>query len=285
VKHQDVAADCDFDAFIAAARDPGPVDTYRSHSPVLTAEWQRLRDRHGESGVDQFNAMLMCRAIAHSVDRMESLEMPELLKEEYVRNYERILDRTESATGAALHLSTDLVAKDLGLCTQRLFAAGYAIIEIRHSMAKRNATMAGVRQFVDFLSLYYLKFGGKGPFLSNHFHPELASLFTKEGRIHSFRLIATIMDWHPVHKALIGSAWFYDPVLEDISPNLTYVRDYPEKNGALFFRGAPDHSGTALVSSKRRDLYDRGEYQPRKYLMVWPRDTLVEWLHREFPSR
>lgn len=278
-----MVADCDFGTIIAAAREPGPEDTYRSHSPVLTAEWQRLRERHGESGVDQFNAVLMCRAIAHSADQMESLEMPELLKEEYVPNYERILDRTESATEAELHLSADLLAKDLGLCTRRLLVASYAIVEVRHAMAKRNATMGGVRQFVDFLSLYYLKFGGKGPFLSNHFHPELPHLFTPEGRIHSFRLIATIMDWQPVHKALIGTAWFYDPALAKISPNLDYVLELPAKNGALFFRGAPDHSGNALVSSRRRDLYDRGEYQPRKYLMVWPRDALVDWLHREFP--
>jgi len=284
-QYQSVVPDCDFDKFVAAASEPGPEDTYKSHSLVLTAEWNRLRDQHGESGVDQFNAMLMCQAMMHSVDRMESDAMPELLKEEYVRNYVRILDRIESAMGSDLHLSTDLVAKDLGLCTLRLFAAGYAVVETIWSVARRHIFLGGARQFAEFGSLYFLRFRASGPFLGNHVHPELTSLFTPEGRIHMLRVIATIMNWRPVYKALIGSAWFYDPVVGKISPNLAYVRNYMAENGALFFRGSADHSKNAFMSSKRRRMWERGEYQPRHYMVVWPRNSLVAWMHREYPPR
>lgn len=229
--------------------------------------------------------MLMCRAIANSASHLQSDAMPALLKEEYLANYERILNRVESNIDANLHLSDDVLAKDLGLCTRRLFATGYAIVEIRHSMARRTAMLGGLRQFVTYLSMYYLSFYGKGPFLSNHFHPELSSLFTPEGRIHHFRLVATIMEWRPEFKALVGTAWFYDPELVEISPHLTYIREYPESNGAKFFRETLDLSGNALTSSKRRELHERGAYQPRSYKMVWKRDSMLSWLHREFPSQ
>lgn len=280
----DIALGCDPDALVAAASEPGPEDTYRSFSPVLTAQWQEIRENFGEIGVNRFNRMLLCWAIATSAGRMSQSDMPEILKQEYEPNYVRILDRTESTVEDETPLSDDLLAKDLGLAAQRLFAAGYAIVERRWSMANRFAVLGGVRQFFHYTSMYYLGFRGSGPFLSNHFHPELAKLFTREGRIHSFRLIAEIMRWQPAHKALIGSAWFYDPVLAEISPNLFYVREYPEENGAEFFRGKADHSGNALVSSRRRQLYEEGKYHPRKYLMVWRRKSMLAWLDREFPD-
>lgn len=225
--------------------------------------------------------MLLCRAIVHTLDSMESQDMPELIKQEYVRNYVRILDRTEAAMNTDSHLSADLVAKDLGLCTQKLFPAGYCIVEIRSSMAKRNAILGGARQFLDYCGIYYLRFGGRGPFLSNHFHPEWTHLFTSEGRIQMFKVVATIMEWRPEFKALIGSAWFYDPVVAKISPHLDFVRNYPEQHGASFFRGPPDQSGNALMSTRRRLMRDRGEYHPRKYVMIWPRDSIVDWAHRQ----
>jgi hypothetical protein len=90
------------------------------------------------------------------------------------------------------------------------------------------------------------------------------------------------MEWRPAFKAVIGNAWYYDPVVAKISPHLAYVQNYPVQHGASFFRGPPDRSGNALMSSRRQRMYDQGEYHPRKYLMVWTRDSLVDWLHREF---
>ncbi len=284
-RHRDVVSGCDFDKLIAAASEPGPEDTYKSHSPVLKAELDRLMDRHGESGVDQFNAVLMCRCIVHSANRMESVTMPALLKAEYVRSYVRILDRTESTMGSDLHLSTDLVDKDIGLCAQRLYPASWAVIEARQTMARRYILLGGLGQFVRFGSLYYLRFRGTGPFLFNHFHPEGTSLFTPEGRIDMLKVVAAIMEWRPEYKALMGVSWYYDPVVAEISPHLAYVRSYLQENGASFFRGPPDRSKNALLSSTRRRMWERGEYQPRKYLMVWTRDSLVAWMQRKHPRR
>ncbi len=228
--------------------------------------------------------MLMCHAIARSVERIQSDAMPDLLKQEYIRNYDRILQRTESALSSDLHLSNDIVSKDLGVCTQRLFAAGYTVVETKWTLSRRHCVLGGARQFVGFGGLYYLRFLGRGPFLGSHFHPEWRELFTPEGRIRMFKSIAAIMEWRPEYKALVGNAWYHDPVVGQISPHLAYVREYPERNGALFFRSTPDLDGNALMSSTRRRLCEQGEYEPRKYLMVWPRKALVAWSHREGAS-
>lgn len=267
------------------ASEPGPENSYKSHPAALVAEWQKIREQHGDPGVDQFNALLMCHAIAHAVRRMESDPMPDLLKQEYLRNYERILQRAESASGSDMHLSDDIVSKDLGLCTQRLFAAGYAVVETKWSLARRHSMLGGIDQFVRFGGLYYLRFMGRGPFLGAHFHSDWSHLFTPEGRIHMLKAVATIMEWQPDYKALIGNAWYYDPVVAQISPHLAYVRNYLEDNGASFFRSTPDLDGNALLSSKRRQMQERGEYEPRKYLMVWPRRSLLSWFRREAPVR
>lgn len=280
-RNHDLVPDCDFERCLVAATEPGPVDSYRSHAPALSAQWKKLASKHGKSGVDKFNDILMCQAIVRSLDSMESQDMPELVKQEYARNYVRILDRTEAAIESGSQLSNDVLAKDLGLCTKRLLPAGYCIVEIRSSMSRRSALLGGARQFLDFCKIYYLQFGGRGPFLSNHFHPEWTDLFSNEGRIQMFKVVATIMEWRPAFKALIGSAWFYDPVVATISPHLDFVRNYPEQHGAFFFRGPPDRSGSALMSSRRQRMCDRGEYVPRKYVMVWTRDSILAWARRE----
>ena len=85
------------------------------------------------------------------------------------------------------------------------------------------------------------------------------------------------MEWQPALKALVGNAWFYDPVVAEISPQMAYVRAFPEACGARFFRGPLDNSRSALTSPKRRRLFEEGRYRPRRYFMIWPRRELLAW--------
>ena len=76
---------------------------------------------------------------------------------------------------------------------------------------------------------------------------------------------------------MIGSSWFYDPPLEQISPRLAYLRLNPTRNGAFMIHQGPGdvHTERAAASpGSRRALIEKGEYLPRCWIVAWPRAPL-----------
>ena len=67
---------------------------------------------------------------------------------------------------------------------------------------------------------------------------------------------------NPEVRGLIGSSWYLDPALKDISPELSYLQDLPENNGARIFPLNPSKSNNgALIGSVRRTrLHQEGKY-------------------------
>ncbi len=79
---------------------------------------------------------------------------------------------------------------------------------------------------------------------------------------------------------MIGSSWFYDPPLTEISPRLAHLRLNPLKGGAFLVHQGPGEIHTeraATASASRKALIDSGEYVARSWLMVWPRKQLIAW--------
>jgi hypothetical protein len=104
--------------------------------------------------------------------------------------------------------------------------------------------------------------------------------FNAEEMDGAYRRIALLLTKNPHIKGLFRKAWFLDPQLEKISPELAYVRRVPEQGGASNFPAdtKPFDIENALVLSRtRRKLYDEGNYMPQSYAMFWPREKLILW--------
>jgi len=79
---------------------------------------------------------------------------------------------------------------------------------------------------------------------------------------------------------MLGSSWFYDPPLEQISPRLAYLRVNPLKHGAFLIHQGPGeiHTQRAATSSPTRAaLIEKGEYTARSWIVAWPRAALIKW--------
>ncbi|KAK0349259.1 hypothetical protein LTR94_033879, partial [Friedmanniomyces endolithicus] len=84
----------------------------------------------------------------------------------------------------------------------------------------------------------------------------------------------------PELAGMIGSSWFYDPPLTEISPRLAHLRLNPLKGGAFLVHQGPGEIHTAraaAASASRKALIDAGDYTARSWLMVWPRKQLIAW--------
>lgn len=99
--------------------------------------------------------------------------------------------------------------------------------------------------------------------------------------------IAKAMELHPEVKALTSVSWFHSPLLGQVFPRLSWMRDVFVNGGAYTVDLGPGSKSDICYNSvKRCQLYEAGEFCPRQTLMIWPRHALLSWAasHPELAS-
>ena len=102
-----------------------------------------------------------------------------------------------------------------------------------------------------------------------------------EGELPGSREIGELMKCYPKIKGIFRKSWFLDPDLENVNPEIAYLREIPQHNGAILFEAGTAKSDirTALsLSPYRRKLYKEGKYLPTVYGYIWPRNEFLGWL-------
>ena len=118
------------------------------------------------------------------------------------------------------------------------------------------------------------------PWLEVHTESRELSDFNEAGWDRAWATAAEILKRRPDMAGMLGSSWFYDPPLEQISPRLAYLRLNPLKHGAFMVHQGPGeiHTQRAATSSPTRAaLIEKGEYTARSWIVAWPRAALIKW--------
>lgn len=118
------------------------------------------------------------------------------------------------------------------------------------------------------------------PWLEVHTESRELSDFNEAGWDRAWATAAEICKRRPQMAGILGSSWFYDPPLEQISPRLAYLRVNPLKHGAFLLHQGPGdiHTQRAATSSPTRAaLIEKGEYTARSWIVAWPRAALIRW--------
>jgi hypothetical protein len=118
------------------------------------------------------------------------------------------------------------------------------------------------------------------PWLEVHTESRELSDFNEAGWDRAWATAAEILKRRPDMAGMLGSSWFYDPPLEQISPRLAYLRLNPLKHGAFMVHQGPGdiHTRRAATSSPTRAaLIEKGEYTARSWIVAWPRSALIKW--------
>lgn len=181
------------------------------------------------------------------------------------------------------HFSNALFLKDLGMCRLVLLPCGAELVEAVAGIPRPLLFRGGFTQLVHGLSFFLLRTRGFHPFYSLHLDSRRLEEFNPDGWDRTYVRIAELLALHPEVKGVFGTAWFYDPQLETISPHLPYLRQRRVAGGARAFRygSHPDAIHDALAkSATRRRLHAEGRYLPTGYYVVWPRDDLLHWARR-----
>jgi len=118
------------------------------------------------------------------------------------------------------------------------------------------------------------------PWLEVHTESRELCDFNEAGWDRAWATAAEILKRRPDMAGMLGSSWFYDPPLEEISPRLAYLRLNPLKHGAFMIHQGPGdiHTERAATSSPtRKALIEEGKYVARSWIVAWPRAALIRW--------
>lgn len=204
--------------------------------------------------------------------QFDSLYQPHLL---------RIENQLTHEANDYFTFSNDPFRKDLAILRHRLIPFGAELATPFSGVSRRLLIRGRLRQAVKFLWVIASCRGIK-PFLELHMHPRYTTAFNPEGWIETYENLADFLDANSSLLGVQSTSWFLDPALEETSPHLAYLRRVPERCGAsILYAGEDDceHSGAFATSQTRRTLYANGQYTPRLFTRIWPRQRLLrrEW--------
>ncbi len=283
--HDQVAANrCDvFNAYpmedtVARLADSPLFSNYCHLTPGAEAIFAAVHERYGEPVLSLYSKALLIDLIARFTGETENHRYSPAIVTQFEANFRRIIDEIRNGARGYYQTQDDIFFKDLAICRQKLVPAGAEVFEPHSGFSRSVVKAGGVGQAVRFLAALAFDLVGHHPLYQYHTHLATMEDFSKEGFDRFYVRVAEMLELNPNVRGLFANSWFYDPILEDISPRLTYLRTVPETNGGRIFYVGPDDSGSALSKSPTRQrLAAEGRYHPKKFMIVWSRKALIAW--------
>lgn len=242
----------------------------------LKTHFEFIRIKLSDFYVEVFRNIIILECILYSWDSIFSNKYPLSIQKQYKKNFNRMLSLCRTPKGWSVY-NENVYWKDLALARQQMFPAFARVVEVYSGMGFRQGFSLNPLQSLRFIKLL-IKGNGRTGYYELHTHTPLLNDFNNQDWHNCIMLISDMLKKNLNVKGLFCSSWFYDPQLKHISPRLKYLRELFINNGALSFCVGDDSTGNAFAKSNNRlKLYREGKYNPKCYMLVWPRQSLIKW--------
>lgn len=249
---------------------------YDSNDDIVN-KIESMRESYDDIALYYYNKLIMVNLIKLSRNNISNY--PETIKDLFYERFKKIINDIQTNPCTPYNFNNDIFRKDLSICSLRMFPAGAQVVHVS-GLGRKFLISGGVKQLLNSSFFFLTKMKKKYPYYQIHTDSRCLNEFNPVGWDKCYIRIAEMLKINPDIKGLFGGSWFYDPVLEKISPRLSYLRKVPISNGAKIFRVGPSESDikNATATSKTRyELYQKNIYIPTGYIMIWMREKLIEW--------
>jgi len=267
-------------AFLAQFAAPPPYRGFKSIPPAARAIYQGVLEC-GEQAGACFLLAAVLMGVRRSLDSTLLARLPARVRAHQLRQFARIASHDEAFLPYC-RLDADVYLKEFGLATLRLYAGASSVIDPRSGVGRSMLWQGGLMQLPG-RALLFARAGGFKPYFEIHVNRLYQDEFNEEGRDECYRCCVDLYELHPEALGMIAGSWFYDPVVEIISPHLAYLRKVPEEGGARALFVSHDEQAVrnaTATSEKRRALHAAGQYRPASWALVWPRRAQIAWARR-----
>jgi hypothetical protein len=186
----------------------------------------------------------------------------------------RVLDFLEGDDQGDYWYPNDLFLKDYRFVTAITVPCGAQVVDLCDGIGPKTALKLA-RRHPRFLLRALLK-----PWFQIHTESRYLDEFSEVGWTAFYHAAVDLLYVNPSIEGIVGTSWFYDPVLKAVSPRLSYLLDCPLENGALLVKQGTtefDIKSATATSSTRKKLYEEGKYLPKCHTLIWPREAMIRW--------
>jgi hypothetical protein len=254
------------------------------YAPPLTRKWcGEIEAAGGSSALESYHQLVLVHLITDFKSRIKGLRVPNSILTLLAVSHQRILAQLEKAENNFYLHGNELFCKDLALCRLKLLPCGSELVDVYSGVPRRILFQGDLQQFVCCTRFFLVRGSGFRPWYESHWDRRLIRSFTSQDYDQCYLRIADLLELNPEIKGMMGSSWWFDPALESISPNLSFLRKVPLDHGAQLFRVGTSAASTQAaihLSAERRRRYDSGRYLPTIYMLAWDRKDLLEWANR-----
>jgi len=221
------------------------------------------------------NRFILYLKYVENIDRINQLNVTDLVKnyirEDFGRAYKLLND-----AGFQFSYENYVYFSYMQVLSLKRYPVGVCNLDVsffcRGVLFKQTC-----QEGLSFIKFFFLSRGSR-PYFQMHYNPHRFRHFTARGWQDALSATADLLALMPKVKGVCGAAWFFDPQLESVSPEICYVRKmFESAGGRVFYNGreAQDMENAFAMSKKRRDAHLEGSYQPTNYLMILPRKRLL----------
>ncbi len=268
-------------AFLAHFANPDPYAGFKAIPPAARAMHDAVLAGRGEQAGACFLLAAVLMGVRDSLASELMTRLPPRVRTHQLRQFARMANHDEAFLPFC-RLYSDVFLKEFGLATLRLYAGASSVIDPRSGMGRSMLWKGGLLQLPGRAWLF-ARAGGFKPWFEIHVNRLYQDEFNEEGRNECYRCCVDLYELHPQALGMIAGSWFYDPVVEIISPHLAYLRTVPEEGGARALFVSHDEQAVknaTATSEKRRALQAAGQYRPAAWALVWPRRAQTAWARR-----
>ena len=236
---------------------------------------------HGFHAMALYQKLALACFMKDSLERLMSRSFPKGIISNIHSWYERVIHDFDRRPDSYYDTSRLDFKIDFGVCCLKSLPIGGAwFVKIR-MISPRIFFSFDIRSIKQMLRCILFKTSGLFPYVVIHTVPRYMLRFNCQRMNLGYKEIGELMKCNGRIKGIFRRSWFLDPNLKDVSPALTYLREIPERNGAILFEGGTTrHEITESLefSPRRCKLYEEGKYIPVAYAYIWPKKEFLEWL-------
>ncbi len=242
-----------------------------------------LENRTTEVTFMNYHKLLMLEFLKRLPEKMHKKRIPSSISSYLRGQTDRILLNIQKDKMEFFTLHNGLFRLDVNICRTRLIPCGVEVVDEYSGFPIRFLLRGIIKQRSAVVRMIKIFGCGFSPFYETHMDRRTIRLFCKEEFEACYLRVAEMLAMNSEYKGVISNSWWNDPKLEIISPSLNFLRKLPVSNGAILFRGISDSEtveDATMFSTKRRELFQKGAYIPTRYIVVWPRDSILSWADR-----
>lgn len=252
-----------------------------NHTPAVMA--QRIFDKKFKMLSEIDNVMLkiaLISKLALKTPRLvESENFPDSILVCYPAAFDRLSLVLQKRAEQPLDMTGNLLHR-IGFVLAINIPCGAQLLDLNSSIPLSSAILSVHRERSIKSLIRYCYCKGTGLWFRGHTDTGYLEEFNEVGWDNFYLRIAELLLRRKHMRGLVGTSWFYDPQLINISPRLAYLQQRQLERGAFLMR----HRGTesdikfaTSTSDTRRRLCQEGKYTPISYSLIWGRSELLSW--------